>query len=154
MEKPGKSLKARAVDLLSRREYTRLELKRRLSPFAENAEEVDALLDELAASRWQSDARFAEQFADSRSRKYGSRRVAMEMRERGVDSDTIKQTLSSHSDLATARSQWLRKFGQPASDAAGRAKQMRFLASRGFGMDTIRQVIKGSDEWPDDDAQS
>jgi regulatory protein len=154
MEKPGKSLKARAVDLLSRREYTRLELKRRLSPFAENAEEVDALLDELAASRWQSDARFAEQFADSRSRKYGSRRVAMEMRERGVDSDTIKQTLSSHNDLATARSQWLRKFGQPASDAAGRAKQMRFLASRGFGMDTIRQVIKGSDEWPDDDAQS
>ncbi|WP_147693912.1 recombination regulator RecX [Vogesella mureinivorans] len=154
MEKPGKSLKARAVDLLSRREYTRLELKRRLSPFAENAEEVDALLDELAASRWQSDARFAEQFADSRSRKYGSRRVAMEMRERGVDSDTIKQTLSSHNDLATARSQWLRKFGQPASDAAGRAKQMRYLASRGFGMDTIRQVIKGSDEWPDDDAQS
>lgn len=154
MEKPGKSLKARAVDLLSRREYTRLELKRRLSPFAENAEEVDALLDELAASRWQSDARFAEQFADSRSRKYGSRRVAMEMRERGVDSDTIKQTLSSHNDLATARSQWLRKFGQPASDAAGRAKQMRYLASRGFGMDIIRQVIKGSDEWPDDDAQS
>ncbi len=154
MEKPGKSLKARAVDLLSRREYTRLELKRRLSPFAENAEEVDALLDELAASRWQSDARFAEQFADSRSRKYGSRRVAMEMRERGVDSDTIKQTLSGHNDLATARSQWLRKFGQPASDAAGRAKQMRFLASRGFGMDIIRQVIKGCDEWPDDDAQS
>lgn len=154
MEKPGKSLKARAVDLLSRREYTRLELKRRLSPFAENAEEVDTLLDELAASRWQSDTRFAEQFADSRSQKYGSRRVAMEMRERGVDSDTIKQTLSSHNDLATARSQWLRKFGQPASDAAGRAKQMRFLASRGFGMDTIRQVIKGCDEWPDDDAQS
>jgi regulatory protein len=78
----------------------------------------------------------------------------MEMRERGVDSDTIKQTLSSHNDLATARSQWLRKFGQPASDAAGRAKQMRYLASRGFGMDIIRQVIKGCDEWPDDDAQS
>ena len=154
MEKPGKSLKARAVDLLSRREYTRLELKRRLSPFAESAEQVDTLLDELAASRWQSDARFAEQFADSRSRKYGSRRVAMEMRERGVDSDTIKQTLSGHNDLATARSQWLRKFGQPASDAAGRAKQMRFLASRGFGMDIIRQVIKGCDEWPDDDSGS
>jgi len=78
----------------------------------------------------------------------------MEMRERGVDSDTIKQTLSGHNDLATARSQWLRKFGQPASDAAGRAKQMRFLASRGFGMDIIRQVIKGCDEWPDDDSGS
>lgn len=146
----GKSLKARAVDLLSRREHTRLELKRRLAPFVQEGDDLDAVLDELAGKHWQSDSRFAEQFADSRSRKYGSRRIAMEMRERGVDADTIKATLSGRSDLATARQLWRKKFGQPPTDAAERAKQMRFLASRGFAMDTIRQVIKGSDDWPDE----
>lgn len=145
----GKSLRARAVDLLSRREYSRLELKRRLAPFAESAEELDALLDELAARHWQSDSRFAEQFAASRSRKYGSRRIAMEMRERGIDRDTIREALAEQDDLATAREQWRKKFGQPPADAAERAKQMRFLASRGFSMDIIRKVIAGCDDFPD-----
>lgn len=147
----GKSLRARAVDLLSRREYSRLELKRRLAPFAESAEELDALLDELAARHWQSDSRFAEQFAASRARKYGSRRIAMEMRERGIDRDTIREALAEQDDLATARAQWQKKFGQPPADAAERAKQMRFLASRGFGMDIIRKVITGCDAFPDDE---
>lgn len=151
MPNEGRSLKARAVDLLSRREHTRQELRRRLAPFAESAEELDSLLDELAASHWQSDTRFAEQFANSRRRKYGTRRVAMEMRERGVDSDTIKSVLADQNDLPAARSLWLKKFGQPASDAAGRAKQIRFLASRGFSMDIIRQAMSGSD---DSDIQS
>ena len=149
MAESGKSLKARAVDLLSRREYSRRELKRRLAPFAESAQELEALLDELAANRWQSDSRFAEQFANSRARKYGNRRIEMEMRERGIDRDTIREALSGQDELATAREQWRKKFGQPPSDAAERAKQMRFLASRGFGMDIIRQVIAGSDDFAD-----
>ena len=147
----GKSLRARAVDLLSRREYSRLELKRRLAPFAASAEELDALLDELAARHWQSDSRFAEQFASSRAQKYGSRRIAMEMRERGIDRDTIREALAEQDDLATAREQWRKKFGQPPADAAERAKQMRFLASRGFGMDIIRKVISGCDDYPESD---
>ncbi|MEQ6290138.1 recombination regulator RecX [Vogesella sp. GCM10023246] len=149
MAETGKSLKARAVDLLSRREYSRLELKRRLAPFADSAEELEALLDELAANRWQSDSRFAEQFASSRARKYGSRRIVMEMRERGIDRDTIRDALSGQDELATAREQWRKKFGQPPADAAERAKQMRFLAGRGFDMDIIRKVIAGSDDFPD-----
>ncbi|MBI3145525.1 MAG: recombinase RecX, partial [Pseudogulbenkiania sp.] len=55
-----KSLKARAVDLLSRREHSRRELERRLAPFADSAEQLAALLDELAERGWQSDNRFAE----------------------------------------------------------------------------------------------
>ncbi|MFC3532850.1 recombination regulator RecX [Vogesella facilis] len=149
MAETGKSLKARAVDLLSRREYSRLELKRRLASFAESAEELDALLDELATNRWQSDSRFAEQFASSRARKYGNRRIEMEMRERGIDRDTIRDTLSGQDELATAREQWRKKFGQPPADAAERAKQMRFLAGRGFGMDIIRKVIAGGDDFAD-----
>ena len=146
-----KSLKARAVDLLSRREYSRQELKRRLAPFAESAEQVDALLDELAARHWQSDTRFAEQYTASRGQKYGSRRLAQEMQQRGLDRDTIRQALDGQDDLATARAAWQRKFGQPPADQQQRLKQMRFLASRGFGMDIIQRVLRHGDRERDDD---
>ena len=41
---------------------------------------------------------------------------------------------------------WAKRFGAIAPDAAGRAKQMRFLAARGFGADVIRRVLQGRDE--------
>lgn len=151
MAKPEKSLKARAVDLLSRREYSRQELKRRLAPHAENEEAVDALLDELAASLWQSDTRFAEQFTASRGQKYGSRRLAQEMRERGLDRDTINHALQEQDDFAIAQAAWQRKFGTPPANQQERLKQMRFLASRGFGMDTIQRVLRQSGRDNDDE---
>lgn len=150
-----KSLKARAVDLLSRREYTRRELERRLAPFAESPEQLATLLDELAERNWQSDSRFARQFADIKGQKYGTRRLQQEMRQRGVAQEDIADALAEHDDLALARRQWEKKFGSVATTPQERAKQMRFLAARGFGMGVIRQVMAGRDEddfpWADED---
>lgn len=151
MAKPEKSLKARAADLLSRREYSRLELKRRLAPFAESEDILEALLDELCASQWQSDTRFAEAFTNSRGQRYGSRRLAQEMRERGIDRDTIAEALDGQDDMATARALWERKFGTPPADAKERLKQMRFLASRGFGMDIIQRLTRSGSRSSFDD---
>ncbi|NWK78995.1 recombination regulator RecX [Aquitalea sp. LB_tupeE] len=147
-----KSLKARAVDLLSRREYTRRELERRLAPFAESPEQLATLLDELAERNWQSDSRFARQFADIKGQKYGTRRLQQEMRQRGVGQEDIADVLAERDDLALARQQWEKKFGSVASTPQERAKQMRFLAARGFGMSVIRQVMAGSgdDDFPPD----
>jgi regulatory protein len=49
-------------------------------------------------------------------------------------------------ELERAREVWLRRFGQPPADAAERARQMRFLAGRGFETDIIRRVIAGADD--------
>jgi regulatory protein len=40
---------------------------------------------------------------------------------------------------------WQRRFGGPATDAADRARQMRFLAGRGFDTEVIRRVVKATD---------
>jgi regulatory protein len=50
------------------------------------------------------------------------------------------------SELERAREIWRKKFEGPAPDAAGRAKQMRFLAARGFGGEVIRRVVSQADE--------
>ena len=146
----GKSLRARALDLLSRREYSRVELTRKLAPHADSAEELDALLADLTERGWQSDSRFAEQFAHSRSQKYGTRRIAQALRMKGVDDATIRELAGNGEDeFATARAQWQKKFGQKADSPQERARQMRFLAARGFDGGVIRRVLESAGD--DDD---
>ena len=54
---PQKTLRARALDILSRQEISRAELKRKLAPHAESEEEIERVLNEFADRRWQSDER-------------------------------------------------------------------------------------------------
>ena len=56
---------------------------------------------------------------------------------------TVQQARST--ELERARAVWQRRFGAPAADAAGRAKQMRFLAGRGFEGEVIRRVVQATD---------
>ena len=57
--KPQKSLRARAMDILSRQEISRVGLKRKLAPHAESEEELEKVLAEFAERNWQSDKRYA-----------------------------------------------------------------------------------------------
>jgi regulatory protein len=49
-------------------------------------------------------------------------------------------------EMARAQALWQKKFGEVASGPSERAKQTRFLASRGFSGDTIRRVLAGPSE--------
>ena len=62
--------------------------------------------------------------------------------DRGTVADVARKHKVSEQTLYT----WRKKFGEPANDAAGRARQMRFLASRGFGAEAIRKVVSGTDD--------
>ena len=143
-----KSLLARALGYLARREHSRVELARKLAPYAEGAEGADrlsALLDELEARKLLSEARFVEVLARSRGERFGTARVRQEMKAHGIADDLQRGALESlrATEFARARALWLRRFGEPAPDRAGRAKQMRFLAGRGFSTEVIRKVVGG-----------
>lgn len=144
---PESSLRERALRLLARREYTRKELAQRLAPHTEDEAEVAALLEDFQQRGWLSEQRFVEQMVHARSSKYGSRHIANELREKGVSEDAIAAALPQlkENDLETARAVWAKKFGTPPQDARERAKQVRFLASRGFQLDVIFRVL-GRDE--------
>jgi regulatory protein len=49
-------------------------------------------------------------------------------------------------EVERAREVWRKKFGQPPADASARARQMRFLAARGFSGEAVRRAIEGGDE--------
>ena len=112
---------------------------------AEAVAEVDALLDWLQAERHLSDARFVESRVNARSARYGNRRIQQELKQHGIALDEAGQAQLKASEMLRARTLWQRRFGHVASipgDAAARARQMRFLAARGFSSDVIHRVLR------------
>lgn len=111
------------------------------------AAEVDALLDELEAARHLSDARFAESRVHARAKRQGTARIKQELARHGVelDPDTARQLRET--ELERAREVWRRKYGgETPTEPAERARQMRFLAARGFAADVVRRVIGGRED--------
>lgn len=138
-------LRERALNFLARREHSRQELVRKLAPYGD-PDEVAVLLDDLERENLLSNARYAESLAHARAGRHGSLRVKADLRDKGVSESVISQVVSEarELDLVAARDVWRKKFGQPPRDAPERAKQMRFLASRGFPADIVRRVVGDS----------
>lgn len=140
-------LRERALNLLARREHSRAELARKLAPHGD-PDEVAVLLDDLERENLLSNARYAESLAHARAGRHGSLRLKADLRGKGVPEAVIGQVVAqaTEQDMNAAREVWHRKYGQPPKDAAERARQMRFLAGRGFPTEVVRRVVGGSDD--------
>ena len=81
------------------------------------------------------------------SRKYGGARIRQELRARGVDAELAERATAGLDDLQKAKEILARKYHDQATTHKERARRIRFLQSRGFSYETIRQVIRiGHDE--------
>ncbi len=141
------SLKGRALRLLSQREHSRQELERKLRAFEEVPGELDAALDFLQAKDFINDQRVVESVVNRRASKLGAARIKQELQSKGIEGQAIQEAMQGMraSELERAREVWRKKFGQPATDASERAKQMRFLLTRGFATEAVRSVVQGED---------
>ncbi len=145
--KSAAELRSRALRLLANREHSRAELAAKLRGEAEAAE-IGQLLDRLAETGLQSDARFAESFVRSRADRLGTPRLRAELVRKGVAEALIDEALATRQEeapgdeLDRARQVWHRKYAQPPQDAREWARQARFLQSRGFAADVIRKLLK------------
>lgn len=163
------TLRQRALQLLAQREHPRSELRAKLLRWAqahgtfetapqsaeagtsehlstasgEAAEaKLEALLDQLQHSGLLSDARFVESRVHARAARYGNRRIEHELRQHGTTVSPALRSELQASEFDRARAVWARKFGKLPADPAERVRQMRFLAGRGFGAETIARVLR------------
>lgn len=106
--------------------------------------QIAAVLDELQAKGFLSDQRAAEALLHRKGGKFGTARLRHELQRKGIDADVARDCLQdmAASDLERARALWQKKFGALATTPAERARQMRFLAGRGFGVDIIQRVMR------------
>ncbi len=155
-KKPELSLRTRALQCLARREYSRAELRAKLQPYSQADDDfeqsfdssapvdLDALLDDLTARGWLSDARAATQLLHAKRSRFGTQRITHDLRQKGIAEELISAALPAlkDSEMEVARDVWQRKFGTLPQDDKEKARQMRFMQSRGFGFDVIFKVLR------------
>ncbi|MCZ4060370.1 regulatory protein RecX [Pantoea sp. LMR881] len=152
----------RAMRILTQRDHSREELKRKLQQSAQRAawmqqktpdvitdEQMDKVLDWCQENGWLNDERFTERFIQSRSRKgYGSQRIRLELTQKGIEREAIDIAMQETSiDWAQCAFQLAeRKFGLPLpKEWKEKAKVQRFLQSKGFLMEDIQAVFRNFD---------
>ncbi len=151
MNKPGfqPSLKGRALRLLSQREHSRTELERKLAQHEEVPGELAKALDELQARDFINDGRAIDSVIHRRASKLGAARVQQELAAKGLSGEAVASAMEAlrETELDRARGVWRKKFDRSAADANERAQQIRFLLTRGFKAEVVRQVVEqGADD--------
>lgn len=143
-ETPSSSeMRAFAYRLLGRREYSVLELGRRIRQKWPDAGGVDDLLDALVEENLLSDERFAESFVRTRiQRCQGPLKVRAELRGKGVSDSLVDNALAAHEGLWTdLAAEWLRRQFHGPVDFEQKKKYYRRLVSRGFTHDQAMDAL-------------
>ncbi len=163
--RPRLSLRGRGVQILAQREHSRTELRRKLLAYAITMQEgqgeaaptaseasqpadppgaVEAVLDWLQSHGYLSDERFAESRIHARATKFGNLRIRQELAQHGLALTAEAALALKSGELERARDVWQRKFGALPASLSERARQVRFLAGRGFSSEVIRRVVGGA----------
>lgn len=138
-----------AMDLLARREHSRVELTRKLRQRGAAVEMIDTALERLSEEGLLSDERFLECFIRSRANAgIGPLRIRDELNQRGLPRAAVEQALAAGAiDWAgNLRELWRRRFASLPADARERAKQGRFLLQRGFAHEAVNRLLRGADD--------
>ena len=139
------SAKSIAVKLLARREHSVQEIRQKLRQREFEDQEIDQTVIELQQGGWLSDERFTEAYIRMRqARGFGPVRIAIELRDRGIDDALVDQYLDPGAAawLESLREQYDKKYaGRSIADYNDKAKRIRFLQYRGFTLDAIHDVL-------------
>lgn len=139
-------IRAKAMDLLARREYSRQELQQRLLQRDYAAELVEQVITQLVSEGLLSDERFVESFVSSRTQRgQGPVRIRAELRDRGISEDLIEAWLDMRDPAwrVALRDVHARRFaGEMPTTLGERARQQRFLSYRGFTAEQIKSLFR------------
>lgn len=130
-----------AVKYLVLRERSVQEIRTRLRRSCYDEAVIERVLDTLDAHALVSDTRFAEQWVHHRSRQYGRRRIAQELRLKGVGGEEAAQALSALTaeDEQTQADKQAQKLARRMND---RQKVMNALVRRGYDFAVARRAAE------------
>ncbi len=142
-------LRQRAVALLARRDHGRREL---ITKLQQRLGEQPALAEVLAWCEehgFIDDRRFAGFFVRARiERGQGVLRIRQELQLKGVENDVIAEALENAEVdwFALAREVRARRFRHYPADQKEKARQLRFLQSRGFDAEQSFAALDTSED--------
>ncbi len=133
---------AKTMKLLARRDHSVYELTLKLKPFY-SGREIDTVIARCLQENWLDDARFAENYIRSRSNSgYGPRRIALELQQKGVAGEIIRQALQEAAvDWQALLLRLLERRMPLPEEPAERIKLQNMLLRRGFSSDLIQRCF-------------
>jgi len=135
----------KALDLVSRREHSRHELRQKLKKrFPETIPIIEEALDKLVLNNILDDERFVEMYLNARARKgFGPKKIEMELYSKKVDSMLIGNAIEAYESWAeNAENELKKKFkGIKPTDYKSKMKQKQFLFNRGFSTQIIERIL-------------
>lgn len=139
----------RAVAALASRAHSKHELEQKLLRAGYRPCTVEMVLYKLETEGFLDDADFARQWVEARTtRKLGTRRIAQELRHKGVSADEAEAALAQVDEeeqlaAATALVEKALARAKPGEDPRKVANRITgMLARRGYGWDIARQALE------------
>ncbi len=88
-----------------------------------------------------------------RANSHGNRRILQELTQKGVDESTARQALQEAGEEQARATHAAQRFADKEMTMQLKAKAWRFLVSRGFSSDTVKQALKALESaertgWP------
>lgn len=139
----------RAVAALASRAHSKHELEAKLLRVGYRPSTVEMVLYKLEKEGLLDDADFARQWVEARSnRRMGSRRIAQELRHKGIDAEQAEEALAAIDEDdqlagAVALVEKALRREKPGEDPRKTANRiLAMLARRGYGYDIARQALE------------
>ena len=134
----------KSLDLLSRREHSRKEIKEKLLLRYENTEQINVVLEKLVSNNLINDSRFAEAYVLNRKRKgFGPKKIIFELISKGITESIANEVVEIEGGwIEAARSAFKKKYKDDQNiETKEQLKQKTFLQNRGFGFKEIESVF-------------
>lgn len=141
----------RALNLLTRRDHTEIELKRKLAVRGFSADAISEVIEKLAGEGYLDDRRFAQRWTESAIRSgrgYGLR-ILQELQRRGISREIASATVagasaeySEHDSLAAIFSRKFSAFDPASATMKEKQRVYAYLQRRGFSLQTISVFFK------------
>jgi regulatory protein len=143
----------RALNLLGYRARSEAEIRERLGRYGYAGETIEAVVERLKELGYLDDAEFARLKAREKARRYGPRRVSVELRKSGVGEElaqeVVEEEFAGRSEVGEARSAAARRYNGRGSDAEAR-RVYGFLVRRGYSAEVCAQVAREYREPPEE----
>ena len=138
----------KAVAALAARACSRKEIEGKLLRIGYRPCTVEMVLYKLEREHLLDDADFARQWVEARCKKLGRRRIAQELRQKGISAEQTGEALKQvdeEEQLACAASLASKALGRAKSGEDPRKTAQRIIAAivrRGYGYDVARKALQ------------
>jgi len=142
----------RALNLLGYRARSEAEIRDRLRRYGYAEETIEVVVLRLEELGYLDDAEFARAKAREKARRYGPRRVSVELKKSGVGEalarEVVREEFAGRSEVEEARSAAERRYNGRGTDAEAR-RVYGFLVRRGYSAEVCAQVAREYREPPE-----